>query len=361
MNRRERLRRCYYCQELDRPAVYSRANYPPDDPTYDALRAYLGEHAEQKQIWGGLRPADAPPVEHRVEPISDEWQRRITVLHTPKGDLTAARRESLTGQPGLDEDWFVSSRQDAEAYLSLPDPVFSDEVDSFFAADRRVGETGITQVGLGMNPAGFVVNDVCGSESFAMLSVTDRDILHELCRRRMEVLLGRVRYLLGKGVGPYFGILGQEFLTPPLHGPRDFKEFNVCYDRPIFDLVHEAGGRVHVHCHGSIRRVFDGFLQAGADVLHPFEAPPCGDITPAEAKERARGRICLEGNIQIADMYETSPRDVRRQTETLIEACFDDRRGLIVSPTASPYIRGAGEECLPRYRAMVEAVRRPAP
>ena len=91
-------------------------------------------------------------------------------------------------------------------------------------------------------------------------------------------------------------------------------------------------------------------------MLHPFEAPPLGDITPAEAKRVARGRMCLEGNIQIADMYDSTPHDVRAQTEALIAECFDDRRGLIVSPTASPYIRGEGETCWPQYKAMIDAV-----
>jgi hypothetical protein len=41
MTRRERLRRCYFNEELDRPAVYSRTGFPQGDSTYDALRAYL--------------------------------------------------------------------------------------------------------------------------------------------------------------------------------------------------------------------------------------------------------------------------------------------------------------------------------
>ena len=44
------------------------------------------------------------------------------------------------------------------------------------------------------------------------------------------------------------------------------------------------------------------------------------------------------------------------ETQTLIDEAFDDRRGLIVCPTASPYIRDAGEECLPQYQAMIETV-----
>jgi len=356
MTRRERLRRCYFHEELDRPAVYTRTNYPPDDPSYDRLRAYMAEHSELKGGWNGMRLAERPPTDETVEPVSADWERRLTVLHTPAGDLTASRRISLKGQPGLPESYFVSTREDAEKFLSLPAAVYSGETDSFFAADRAMGERGIVEVHFGMNPAGYVAGQVTGSENFALLSVTDRDVLHALCERRMSQMLERLKFLLGRGLGPYFAFAGQEYLTPPLHGPGDFEDFNVRYDRPLFDLIHEAGGRVHVHCHGSVKRVLAGFAEAGVDVLHPFEAPPMGDVTPAEAKNAVRGRICLEGNIQIADMYEQTPNEIHSQVEALIADCFDDGRGLIVSPTASPWIRGAGEDCFPQYCAMVEAV-----
>jgi uroporphyrinogen-III decarboxylase len=149
---------------------------------------------------------------------------------------------------------------------------------------------------------------------------------------------------------------GQEQIVPPLHGPADFRDFNVRYDQPVIDLVHDAGGHMHVHCHGRVKQVLPDFVAMGVDVLHPFEGPPMGDVAPAEAKEVARGKLCLEGNIQIHRMYEASPQEVAAETAALIEAVFDDRRGLIVSPTASPYIRGMGEACFPQYKAMVDTV-----
>ena len=318
MTRRERLRRCYYHEELDRPGVYTRDGYPPDDSSYDRLRAFMAEHAELKGSWNGMRPAAPLPTERRVEPISADWERHVTILHTPAGDLTASRRVSLKGQPGLEESYFVSTREEAEMFLSLPQIPYSQETESFFAADRAMGESGIVQVYFSPNPAGYVVGDVTGTESFALLSVTDRDVLHALCERRLQDMLERLKWLLAHGIGPYFAFSGEEYLTPPIHGPRDFDDFNVRYDRPLVDLIHDAGGRVHVHCHGSVKRVMPGLLATGVDVLHPFEAPPMGDITPSEAKAAARGRICLEGNIQIADMYQCTPGEVREQTEALI-------------------------------------------
>ena len=81
-----------------------------------------------------------------------------------------------------------------------------------------------------------------------------------------------------------------------------------------------------------------------------------GDITATEAKALARGTLCLEGNIQISRMYEARSEAIRQETEALIRDTFDDRKGLVVCPTASPYIRGQGARCYPRFKAMVDAV-----
>ena len=355
MTRRERLTRCYHLGETDRPAVYVRTYYPADDPTYDAVRAYLSERTELKGVWSADRLIAPDPVEMRREPFSEDFDRRVEILHTPAGDLRRSFFVSLKGQPGLHETHFINSPENAETYLSLPMPEIADDVADFFEADAAVGDAGIAEAHLGMNPAGYVA-ELCGSENFAILSATHRDLIHRLCERRMEVLLRTVRRLVERGVGPFFAMVGEEYLVPPLHGYGDFVDFNVRYDRPIIDRIHEAGGRVHVHCHGPMKQVFEGFAEMGADVVHPFESPPQGDITASEAKAIARGRFCLEGNIQIHRIYEADPEEVAEETRLLIADAFDDGRGLIVCPTASPYIRGRGADALPRIRAMVETV-----
>ena len=159
MTRRERLKRCYFNEEVDRPAVYSRTGFPPGDPGYDRLKAYLRAHTELKQGWSSTSLERPYPTEVVIEPCSALLERRTTILHTP-----------------------------------------------------------------------------------------------------------------------------------------------------------------------------------------------------AKAKQRARGRLCLEGNIQINRMYEATPEDIRQETEQLIQDVFDDGRGLIVCPTASPYIPDQGEVCFPQYRAMIDAV-----
>ena len=355
MNRRERLTRCYSNQELDRPAVYSRTGFPGNDPTYDKLKAYLAAHSELKAPWSLGRFETSYPTESHREPHSKDFQRRVTVLHTPKGDLKCSRLVSLKGQPGLAETYLIKTREDAEKYLSLPLPEIRGDVSSFFTTRDQIGDAGIVDTSLGSNPGGLVAT-LFGTDAFAIMSVMERDIIHELCQRQMNISMNRLKFALSNNVGPFFSMAGQEYIVPPLHGPTDFNDFNVKYDKPIVDLVHDSGGYIHIHCHGSIKKVFQGFLDMGVDVLHPFEAPTMGDIKASEAKELARGRMCLEGNIQIDRMYEATPEDIRQETELLIQEIFDDHKGLIVCPTASPYIRGEGEECFPQYKAMIDTV-----
>ena len=353
ITRRQRLARAYNHEPLDRPCVYVRRAFPKEDPTYDRLRAYLDEHTELKWPWNvGWDPH--LDVETTSESGPEGFERRVEVLHTPAGDLRASKLHAHPTDAGQAEEYFIKSVEDIAKYLSLPMPDFDDDVSQFFKLQEQMGDRGIVDVGL-ISPIGVIAPQL-GSEFFAIASAMHRDEVHALLEREMRNALAQLEHLLARGVGPYFYMLGEEYVVPPLHGPRDFQDFVVKYEKPICDRIHEAGGWIHMHCHGSIRRVFDGFLEMGVDVLHPFEAPPMGDITPAEAKALAQDRLTLEGNIQIADFYHQTADEVRAQTAALIRDTFGDGQGLIVCPSASPYIRGAGETSFDKFKAMIDTV-----
>lgn len=356
MNRRERLTRAFCHDEMDRPAVYSRTGFPRNDPTYDRLKAYLRETSELKTALR-LHPFEQSwPEEVRTEPVNDDYEREIRTLHTPAGPLTKTSLLSLTGQPGLHETYYLKTVEDAQTYLSLPVPTIAGDVaGAFDKARAEVGQAGIVDVGLG-RCAGAVPAELYGSETFAMMTITDREVLHALAEHQQKVLLSRLQFCIDAGVGRFFSMAGEEYVAPPLHGPADFDDFIVRYDREIIDRVHDAGGNFHVHCHGPVKKILPGFVESGVDVLHPIESPPLGNCTAAEARHIIGQNITIEGTIQISRMYEATPEEIRRETAQLIEEAFTDSRGLVVSPTASPYIRGEGQTCFEQYRAMVETV-----
>lgn len=355
MNSRERLLRCYFNREIDRPAVYSRTLFPINDPSYDKLKLFLRNNSDLKAGWDARCIESDYQIEKRVEPYSDDFNYVVEILHTPAGDLESTKFEYLNGMQSINKTYFIKTKEDGEKFLSLSNPVLGGDVSSFFMLDNEMGDRGIIDVKLGQNPAGSIAH-LMGSETFAMMSITDREIIHELCQRQMNIKMNCVKFLLESNVEPYFSMEGEEMIVPPLHGPDDFYDFNVKYDKPIIDLIHNSGGKVHIHCHGSVKKVLKGFIDMGVDVLHPFEAPPMGDIKPSEAKNMIRGKICYEGNIQIDAMYDHTPEQIREETEILIKEVFDDHKGLIVCPTASPYIIGKGDVCFNQYKSMVDAV-----
>ena len=354
---RERLDRCFKHLEIDRPGLFLRgatATSPPH-PSYEALRDLAAAKADLKFHWSYGHLVEPIPTTREIEPYSENFERHIRIEHTPAGDLRATHLSGLKGQPGMPEEHLLKTVEDAEKYLSLPLPNVEGDVSSFFELDRQVGDRGIVEVPLGLNPGGSAA-DLFGSDRFAVFSVEHRDVLHALMKQRMDHLVHILKFLLRQGVGPYFAILGQEYITPPLHGPRDFYDFNVQYDHPISDLIHEAGGYLHVHCHGPLKDVLPGFVELGADILHPIEPPPLGDVTPEMAKQALRDRVCIEGNIQIGDMYTASAQAIKEMVVSLIEDAFDDHKDLIVCPTASPYVPEMTPQCYENYAALVDVV-----
>ncbi|MCK4346471.1 MAG: hypothetical protein KAX05_14400 [Bacteroidales bacterium] len=74
MTRRERLRRCYFNLDLDRPAVYSRTLFPVNDSSYDELKTYLHTHTELKPCWDSTRFESDYSFESSVEPYSQDFE-----------------------------------------------------------------------------------------------------------------------------------------------------------------------------------------------------------------------------------------------------------------------------------------------
>ena len=110
---------------------------------------------------------------------------------------------------------------------------------------------------------------------------------------------------------------------------------------------------MHIHCHGPLSAVLEDFIEIGANCLHPLEAPPMGDVTLAEAKRRIGHAICLEGNLQIGDIYAGKTADIVAQVKHNIEVTGG--RGYILCATASPHTPTLSDLTVKNYLAMIEA------
>lgn len=262
---------------------------------------------------------------------SEEWVYVVTTVHTPEGELRSVYRRSTIGKPGYQMEYLLKEPNDIKKVLSVPYEPYEFGRESYDGAEAKVGERGITIFSI--PHAMYGVQGMIGSENFALWSLEHRGLLLEA----IEVFGRRIRdYVLRAveaGVRGVFGWVGPELCIPPLMSPKDFDEFVFQFDKPLIDLIHDAGGHVWVHCHGRMKPVLRRFVEMGVDVLNPVEPPPMGDITLKEAFEVAGDRMGLEGNIETHDLMASMPERIARLVEGAIKVGCGRR--FILCPSSS--------------------------
>lgn len=363
MTSRERLLAAYRLQEVDRVPMHIRGVRPWDeawvssrDASYGPLIEAVAEHGDYVDSWGAgggrfYTVSDAYTAEAYQED-RDDWVANYTIHHTPGGDMRTMHLSSKRGLPGMQMEFMVKSLEDLDKVLSVPYVPARPDCSGFFEKTEKMGERGI--VWCALPNAISMVHNIMGSELMAIWSVTERPRILELIRVFHERCLNLLHYLLEQGCGPIFAMSGEEYVTPPMHSPRDFREFVVEPEQELAAAIHAAGKLLHIHCHGPISGVLEDFMALGADCLHPIEPPPMGDVTIDEAKRRIGHRICIEGNIQIGDLYAGDTAELVAQVRHNLDVTGG--RGYIVCPTASPHTAVLTDLTVRNYLAMIEAV-----
>ena len=344
MTSRERLERAIRCQPVDRTPLRIWGfdhRQKQTEPSRERLAEIAREH--QLDLINGwfprpeLGPFYSPPGLVRVETATAESSHEgfvedIATYHTPGGKLEARHLRSLHGKPGYESKYLIETPGDAEKWLSIPrgSPAISN-ISSLSQARQELGDDGIVQV-LPFSDPMYQINALTGSQIWAYWLKEERELLHRLVAETQARTIILLKALLAAGATGVFGYVGPELCIPPLASPRDFEDFVVRYDKPIHDLIHEAGGQVWVHCHGKMGPVLEKFAEEGVDCLNPLEPPPMGDITVAQARARVGDRMSFDGGLEVGDFELLSPARIGEMTEAAIEA--SQGRGLILSPTS---------------------------
>lgn len=365
MTSRERILTTYRCGRADRIPINVRGvnaldqewidrRDPSWKPLIDLVAAECDGFAGYGPGAGWLLTAsdDVRFDRHRYE--RGDWYYDETIAHTPKGPMRYVNRVSRHEYSSLtDTFWIVDDDTDLEKFLSVPYVPVEPDMSRFPAFAEMVGDRGVITIGA-LDPMAYV-HELLGSTKIAFWSLERRrdiDMLIELFTERLLDWLGRI---LSTGVDAVFGFVGAEYCVPPLMPPHLFRDWVTEPMRRITERIHAGGCLVHVHSHGPLDAVLEQFAEMGGDVLHPIEAPPMGDVTLRDAKRRIGDRVCLEGNIQIGDLFGGTEQEVRDATRVAIE---EGARGggFVLCPTASPYTPRLQPHVVRNYVAMIETV-----
>ncbi|MEA3403224.1 MAG: uroporphyrinogen decarboxylase family protein [Armatimonadota bacterium] len=361
MTSRERMLAAFRIEETDHFPMYVRGVRAWDEqwcatrhesyqPVIEAVREY-GDYEVGFGLGGGRFLTGHPVEEETTSEDAGDWIIHRTVIHTPAGELTATRKTSTRGLPGLQIEFPVKSLEDLEKVLSVPYEPVRPDPSRFFELDEEIGDDGIVMCAIPV-PI-YTLALLTGSDLLAVWSLTERETVNRMVDVFLERTLDMLDYAIEAGVGPVYASAGEEYMTPPLAGARDFREFVVKPGLPVRDRLQEAGMLRHIHCHGPISHILEDFVELGANCLHPIEPPPLGDVPFEDAERRIGDRVCLEGNIQIGDLYH-DPTDVL--VEKVKHTCEVGAPGggFILCPSASPHTGELTPLTVNNYVAMIE-------
>jgi hypothetical protein len=368
MTKHERYMAALKCEKTDRVPIvirgvnplFSTAGWPPTDhPSFKPLIDEVAEKTEWVYRWhppGENLLSFHPDAQIRTETRNSEqigFKEKVRTYATPLGNLETIEYVNLEGKPGLTKKFLIETGQDMEKFLSIPYEFHRPETSEFFDLKRKMGDNGVLIANIGFDPIGHVTNRL-GLENLAIWSVSNREGLFRLLNeftRRAELL---IKALLEDNVGPVFSTLGMEQAVPPWFRESDFDEFVTYYDERLWSMIRNEGGLLHVHCHGNLKKTAEKFIIMGANCLHPVESPPMGDLELREAKKIFDGKICIEGNIQIDDIYREDEEGIRELVRIAISDAGRDG-GFVLCPTASPIPPILEDKILQNYLALIEA------
>lgn len=364
MTPRQRLLAALWLEEPDRIPLDMFLGFNPlygeDWPTDPRLRK-LGELVRRggdPLISGGF--GEARNFFYTASPVKVAAERRVeagmevttTVVETPKGPLTeVSRRPVGIAWSGRRSRAFVESEEELERFLSIPYRPVEPDVSPFHRLAEKVGERGLVHSGVA-EPIRLVWS-LMDQRALTLRYFRDRGSILALEDLFFERICDYLEYVLRRGVR-FFLVGGPEFVTPPLFGPRQFREMVVKYETGMANLIHEYDGLAWVHCHGSVNHVLDQFVSTRMDGLHPIDTPPIGDTPLKEAKRKLSGKMCIIGGIQVGGIYQDPKEAIAQKVREAIYACGPD--GLILLPSAPPYTP-IPDNAMANYETILETVK----
>jgi len=331
------------------------------DPLYRELYHDISPYVDDIRNWNAFggwhnRFLMIPPkyIHTEVKQVNPDLIRHEGVVDTPHGPLTFANEH----RRGYNTSWhvkaLVESIDDLKKLASVPYS-FDDEgfvegaLARYQVVNDEMGDRGVLRCGLS-SPI-VCISGCMKLETFLEFSLTEKAFFHELLKeitRRGEVLIDAL--FNHAKLDTTFNLGGSEQCTPPLMPPKAFDEYVVPYDGPLMDKVKAHGILTNCHCHGKISHALQCMVDMGIDSTDPVEPPPAGDVTFAQAREIADGRITLEGNFEFDELCFRDPDHIRARVREMLG---DGTRRLILGASAGPLSR-INKRLAANYRAWID-------
>jgi len=184
--------------------------------------------------------------------------------------------------------------------LQLPEPAEAARWVDIKPDAERFTEAGIMPAAKIMGFFSGIHNNFYEFQKLMFGFFDDPDFVHRLTTRLAEWSLACAEQVLKRGVK--LVEVCDDLGTPEgmLISPEMFAEFFLPWYRKLCELCHSYDSYVHMHSHGNIEPIIPMLIDAGVDILNPFD--PKENPNLEELVERFSGRVVFCGFVP-SDYY----------------------------------------------------------
>ncbi|MFA5645758.1 MAG: uroporphyrinogen decarboxylase family protein [Candidatus Ratteibacteria bacterium] len=373
MTRRERLIATFQGKQVDRPAVsfYEIGGWEMakdedefnvwNDPSWRPLvRMALAETDILRSVNPTWKDLSGDPMKELINIQTEQKGNSFyvtTTLAAPGRTLKSVCRRDKDTQTSWVIEHLLKNREDAEAWLRLPDPQIGiPDVSGILAEEEKLGDSGI--VNLEAADPLCEVASLFPMDEYTVLALTDSLFFHQMLEKAAGPIFSKVEQVAKLLPGRLWRICGSEYASEPYLPPRLYKEYVVKYTGRLVEIIQKYGGYARIHSHGRLKGIISMIADMNPDALDPLEPPPQGDITLREIREEIGEDIVLMGNIEAADIENLDPKDFEKKVLTALdEGPGEGSRGFILLPSACPYGRTITPRTMANYETMIRCVK----
>lgn len=238
---------------------------------------------------------------------------------------------------------WIETEEDFAAFLSL-DPMKPalPDIGSVRTKEEQIGKHGLPYAEVS-DPFG-VVSEMFPTELFYIKTINDKRRIAKLLFLTGKRILSSIECLCRETRKPFIlRIIGSEKAVPPFMSRKDFLEFEGPFYREVAAIASRYQVPTAFHCHGPVRDILSDVWSMGYSFVEPFEPPPRGNLTVAEALELTAGRGIVFGGVDDVLLSTGSAEEVRDAVEGCLREAKPSGRPFILSQSATPFFDPLGE------------------
>lgn len=158
-----------------------------------------------------------------------------------------------------------------------------------------------------------------GDENVCRYGYTNPSFLEEVFKDSAHYTVEVGKQFIDEGAEAVFIFEDYAYKHGPFLHPRLWRKLVFPRLKQTVDTFHNRGAFVLVHSDGNILPLMDMIIEAGVDGVHSLE--PAAGINLAEVKEKYGDKLCLIGNIDIANLLPYGTKDeVSKEVKKAINA-----------------------------------------